>query len=313
MANQTFKYTARNQQGKTVRGNIEARDNNEASANLRRQGLTVLKVQKASSLGRAKRASVKKGELELFTRQLSTMISAGIPLLECLEVLQEQAESPGFKKTVTGLISEIRSGSDFSAALGQYPTVFTHIYVSMVRAGEASGQLDEILVRLAEYLEATARLKREIKSAMTYPVVSMCMVLGITAFLMIYIVPKFKEIFDNLGVELPGVTKMVMATSLWLEQNSAIAGGGMVAAVVLFMLWKKSASGRKIWDRLILRVPVFGPLVPQGGAVALQPHLLDDDQVGCADPRLARDRRPDVGQLGHRARRRERHGQRAPG
>jgi len=191
----SFKYTAKDASGKSVSGSIDAQSHSDALAALRKRNLMVLKVQGArqsrSKRGgsRMVRPGAKKGELELFTRQLSTMISAGIPLLECLEIQQEQAESPGFKKALEGVINDIRGGSDFSAALGQFPKVFSRIYVSMVKAGEASGQLDEILTRLAEYLEATAKLKLEIKSAMTYPVVSLVMVLGITFFLMIVIIP----------------------------------------------------------------------------------------------------------------------------
>ena len=260
----TFTYKAKNVAGKTSKGKITARDQAEASAILRKQGLNVLDVQERSGLGSLQigtvKPGVKKGELELFTRQLATMISAGIPLLECLEVLHEQVESPGFKKTIHGLVTEIRGGSDFSAALARYPKVYTRIYVSMVKAGEASGQLDDILVRLAEYLEATAKLKREIKSAMTYPIVSMIMVVGITAFLMVFIIPKFKEIFDNLGVELPGITKFVMGISLWMEKNILVCLGGMVGFFLLFSFWRKSPAGQKVWDRVVLTVPVFGPL-----------------------------------------------------
>ena len=145
----------------------------------------------------------------IFTRQLATMIGAGIPLLECLEILEEQAETQGIRAAVSRTsIDEIRGGSDLSARPRQLPQgLHARSTLSMVRAGEASGQLDEILLRLAEYLEASAKLKREIKAAMTYPVVSLVMVFGITAFLMLGIVPKFKEVFDSLGVELPGLTQ----------------------------------------------------------------------------------------------------------
>lgn len=261
----SFKYKARDASGKNVSGKIRASSQSEAKASLKKRNLTVLNVTNARSAtrsgsGRHVRPGAKKGELELFTRQLSTMISAGIPLLECLEILCEQAESPGFKKTLGGVVDDIRSGTDFSAALGRFPKVFSRIYVSMVRAGEASGQLDEILIRLAEYLEATAKLKREIRSAMTYPAVSLVMVLGITAFLMIVIIPKFKDIFDNLGVELPGLTKMVMNTSLWMRSHVLFLFAGTVISCIAFVMWKRTKSGKQIWDRTILKMPVFGNL-----------------------------------------------------
>lgn len=263
----TFKYSAKDSSGKTVGGTIEATNQIEAQESLRRKNLQVLKVTETKGKGEssggglfAPRAKPKKGELELFTRQLSTMVSAGIPLLECLEILEEQAETPGFRNALAAVIEDIRSGADLSQALGRFPKVFSSIYVSMVRAGEASGQLDEILTRLAEYLEATAKLRREIKAAMTYPVVSMVLVIAITGFLMIVIVPKFKEIFDGLGVELPGITQAVMNASLWMKANVAMCFGGLVGLFAAFSFWKRTPGGRRIWDRLVLRAPVFGPL-----------------------------------------------------
>lgn len=264
----TFKYSARNSVGKTVRGTIEAATQVEATEGLRRKDLQLLKVSATrggkggarsglfSSLG----SRPKKGELELFTRQLSTMVSAGISLLECLEILEEQAETAGFRSAVATVIEEIRAGSDFSQSLSRFPKIFSEIYVSMVRAGEASGQLDEILGRLADYLEASARLRREIKAAMTYPVVSMVLVLAITGFLMIVIVPKFKEIFDGLGVELPGITQTVMNASLWMKGNIVLTFGAFVGSWMAFSFWKRTRSGRRLWDRALLSMPVFGPL-----------------------------------------------------
>lgn len=206
------------------------------------------------------RVRARKGEVEIFTRQLATMVGAGIPLLECLEILEEQAESRGFKTAIGQVVMDIRGGSDLSLALSRCRRVFSHIYVNMVKAGEASGQLDEILKRLAEYLEATAALKREIKAAMVYPVVSMCLVFGITAFLMIGIVPKFKEIFEGLGVELPGITQAILGVSIWLKNNWHIAASAMVIGVVGLVLWARTPTGRAVRDRFILRVPVFGTL-----------------------------------------------------
>jgi type IV pilus assembly protein PilC len=259
-----FDYSAKDTSGRTVNGVLDAPNREEALTQLRRKTLIPTEIKPQGAPGakkpRGARPGCKKGELEIFTRQLATMIASGIPVLECLEILEEQAESKGFKRVVRDVVEDIRGGNDFSASLGKFPKVFNHIYVSMVRAGEASGQLSEILARLADYLEASQRLKREIKSAMTYPVISLCMVLGIAAFLMIGIVPKFKEIFDGLGVPLPGITQAVMGASLFLRDNVLICAGlfaGFVCAVVAF---KRSKPGTRLFDRLILKVPVFGPL-----------------------------------------------------
>ncbi|HYC76727.1 MAG TPA: type II secretion system F family protein, partial [Planctomycetota bacterium] len=256
-----FSYTAREPSGRTVAGVIDAPNREEAANQLRRRTLIPTEIRQAAAVAEKRvRSTCKKGEVELFTRQLATMISAGIPVLECLEVLQEQAESRGFKSCLATVVEDIRSGSDMSAALGKHPKVFSEIYCSMVKAGEASGQLSEILERLADYLEATQHLKREIKSAMTYPVISLVLVFGIAGFLMIGIVPKFKEIFDGLGVPLPGVTKAVMGASMWMKANVLLIFAGMIGAGFGFSAFKKTKRGTRLWDRFILKVPVFGSL-----------------------------------------------------
>ncbi|MEY2742210.1 MAG: hypothetical protein RIS21_578 [Planctomycetota bacterium] len=259
----TFRYNARDEKGRNVSGTVEAPNPQEAATILRRRSIvaTDLRAEASSTKPtKAARPGCRKGELELFTRQMATMIGAGIPLLESLEVLEEQAESPGFKTVVHAMIEDIRGGTDLSAAMGRFPKVFSTIYVSMVRAGEASGQLTEILTRLAEYLEASQKLKRDIKSAMTYPVISLCLVFAITGFLMIGIVPKFKEIFDGLGVPLPGITQALMGMSLFLRDNVVLAFAGIAALVAGFMFWKRTPRGTRVMDRFILTVPVFGPL-----------------------------------------------------
>ncbi len=261
-----FKYKARDVAGKTVKGRMDASDRNELVKRLRAKQLIAVDVsEKKSGSGGgffsfATRPGVKKGELELFTRQLSTMVSSGIPLLECLAILQEQAESPGFQKVIVSVIDDIQSGTDLSAAMARFPKVFSEIYVSMVRAGEASGQLDEILTRLAEYLESSAALKREIKSAMTYPIVSLVMVMAITAFLMMVIVPKFKAIFDGIGVELPGFTVTVMSISSFMQHNALGMFVGVIVAGMVCSLWKKTRTGQAFFDVVIMRLPVFGKL-----------------------------------------------------
>jgi type IV pilus assembly protein PilC len=277
-----FRYTAKNPTGQTVSGTLFAKDQAEVIGELRRKNLVVLKIKKAgegdrrpaaaggaaprgsfftlSLKGGRARPGAKKDELVLFARQLATMISAGVPLLESLEILKEQAESAGFKVVLDDVIAEIRGGKDLSQCLEKYPRVFSNVFVSMIRAGEASGQLDEILQRLADYMEATAKLKRDIKAAMTYPVISLVLVLGITAFLMIGIVPKFKEVFDSLEITLPRLTSIVMNTSLWCSDNWHILAGAITGLVMALGAYKRTRPGRRLFDKLKLSVPIFGPL-----------------------------------------------------
>jgi type IV pilus assembly protein PilC len=271
----SFKYAAKNPVGQTVEGTIQAGDKSEALNELRRQNLVPIRVDEMAgkggrgSDGKAKTKSslfksgprTNKSELVLFTRQLSTMVSAGLALLEAIEVLRDQADSPGLKSTCERLASELRAGADLSSAMETCPKAFSPLYVSMVRAGEASGQMDIILERLADYLESSQALQREIKSAMTYPVISLVLVLGITAFLMLGVVPTFQQVFDGLGTELPGLTAFVLGTSNWLKTNWMLWIGGSVGFFGGLWAFKRTPPGSMAWDQLSLRAPVFGPIV----------------------------------------------------
>ncbi len=269
-----FKFEAKDAGGKVVKGQVSANSQADAVADLRRRNLQPVEVSKAGGFGSwfqkakgggnkrklAKRASCKKGELEVFTRQLSTMLGAGIPMLEGLEILADQAESPGFAYCLDRVVNDIRSGSDLSKALEPHKRVFSHIYVSMIRAGEVSGQIDVILTRLAEYLEASAHLRSEIKSAMTYPVISLVLVIGIASFLMIGIVPSFKPVFDSLEVELPGLTVLIMDIAFFMKDYWYLIFGGVGAAFFGLKVACKTPKGAYVKDSVLLRVPVFGIL-----------------------------------------------------
>src|SRR5262245_16305609 len=266
-----FKYSAKSNEGKTVTGAMEAASPSDVVGELRKKNLTILNIREVSgqagagrrlfAAGRAKPGRPRGDELCVFTRQLATMISAGITLLDSLEVLSEQAEQPRFAATVRVVTADIRSGVDLSKALAKHPRAFPQIYVNMVRAGEVSGQLDEILVRIADYLEAAQRLRREIKSAMAYPTVSLVMVLGITIFLLGGIVPKFKPIFDSLpGVKMPRLTQLVLDLSMWMESYWYLVIVGIVGLVVMFGVLKRTKTGGYALDYSILKMPIFGPL-----------------------------------------------------
>ncbi|MEW6741155.1 MAG: type II secretion system F family protein [Planctomycetota bacterium] len=266
-----FKYSAKSNEGKTFTGMMEAASPAEVVGELRKKNLTILNIREVSgrsrpggtllsrSKGRAGRP--KRDELVVMTRQLSTMISAGLTLLDSLEVLAEQADSPRFRATLRAVTDDIRGGSDLSRALARHPGAFSNIYVNMVRAGEVSGQLDEILERLADYLESSARLRREVKSALTYPVISLLMVVGITIFLMVGIVPQFRPIFDALEIEMPGLTLTVLAASDWMTRYWYVVGAGVVGLFLLFAVFRRTRTGGYLIDATVLRLPVFGTLL----------------------------------------------------
>jgi type IV pilus assembly protein PilC len=266
-----FRYVARDQSGKQVSRTIEGANREEVASALRAQNLQVVSMTEerpaaagrsiwTMSFGGAPRARIGGEGLAIFTRQFSTMFGAGIPVLECLDILEEQAEDPGFKLVVHQLVEDVRSGTDLSASLAKHPRVFDRIYVNMVRAGEASGQLDTILNRLAAYMESTEQLKREIKAAMTYPVVSLVLIFGITIFLLVFIIPKFKDIFIHLKVELPLPTKITLALSsavinYWL--TILMVG---VGAFLLLKWYKSTEQGGYTVDVVKLKIPIFGEL-----------------------------------------------------
>jgi type IV pilus assembly protein PilC len=294
-----YKYSAIGSDGRTVRGALSAGTQQELVEELRKRNLMPLKVEEKGgggkserpapapsaptasgvpaaepkkgllsfeiSLGRARPGVRRKDEVVLFTRQLATMIGAGIPLLESLEILREQAESKQFKLLLERVIESVRSGQDLSSSMARFPKVFTDVYVSMIKAGEASGQIDDILARLADYMEASQRLKRDIKGAMTYPVVSLVLIFGITGFLMVGIVPKFKEVFSSLDIALPGLTRGILAVSDFSQENWGLILGGMVLAIALVIVYKRTDRGNWQWDWLMLHLPVFGPLFRKVG------------------------------------------------
>lgn len=265
-----FKYVARDTNGNRREGTVSADNRAAAQTQLKSQGMTILSIEVDTkgvggflaglSQPKTPKPRVKSQDLVIFTRQFSTMIGAGLAVMECLDILAEQADDPGFKACLYKICNDVRSGTDLSSALGRHPRIFTDIYVNMIRAGEASGQLDTILGRLAGFLEASESLKRKIKSAMTYPVISIVMVLGITIFLLVFIIPKFADIFSTMGVELPLPTRITLATSDFMTKcwwGIPLGIGGMVVA---FKLISRTPKGRYFLDSMFLKMPVFGDL-----------------------------------------------------
>ncbi len=265
-----FSYIARDASGRELKGNIEADSEAEATGRLRQQQLSIVKLTKDGGgfklsgdlFGNSAPRKASTADLCLFTRQLATMIGAGIPLLESFEILAEQAgdQNKGFGLGLQECADLVRGGTEISEAMTKFPKIFPEIYINMVKAGEASGQLDIILNRLADFLEATESLKREIKSAMTYPIISLILIFGITGYLLVGVVPKFKTMFDSLGAELPAVTLLVLGVSNWLTANILTVFGIIIALVIGYKLAMRTYQGQKIRDTIWLKMPVFGPL-----------------------------------------------------
>ncbi len=265
-----FKYLAKSNSSGSVSGTIIAENQAEAIRELRRKNLVILDVKKLEAGGAIPFSNLvrkgkgrrrrKKDELVVVTRQLATMIGSGVPLLESLEILTEQIEGSRLYSAVMTVVEDIRAGSDLSKSLEKHPKVFPNIYVNMVRAGEVSGQLDDILVRLAEYLEASSRLRREVRAAMTYPAVSLLLVTAITAFLIVVIVPKFRPMFDSLEIKLPAITQFVLDLSEFCQHHWLTVAGGAVGAFLLLQVYGRTERGRYQLDWCKLKAPVFGSL-----------------------------------------------------
>jgi type IV pilus assembly protein PilC len=264
-----FRYVARDNVGNKVAGAVTADTELDAKQELRKKELVIISIEQKRrgaepkgvlAKARAPRPHIRSRDLTVFTRQLSTMIAAGIPMLESLEVLAEQAEDRGFKYALEQIIDDVRSGTDLSSALSRHPTLFKRIYVNMIKAGEASGQVDDILNRLADYQEANDTLKAEIKSAMTYPIVSLTLIAGISIFLLIFIVPQFEKIFVALQATLPAPTRILLAVSHFMRTKAIIWVPALLGIIIALYTYSKTGSGGHLRDYLILRLPVLGPL-----------------------------------------------------
>jgi type IV pilus assembly protein PilC len=200
-------------------------------------------------------------ELPMFTRMVAAMLDSGIPLVQTLGALEEQTENKAFKPVIAGLRGRIEGGADFSNALREYPEVFDLLYVSMVSAGEAGGMLSEIMSRLAKYLEASARLRSKVKSAMMYPIVVMCLALVIAASMIIWLVPVFQDIYDDFGSNLPGPTMVLVNTSDFIRGNALLVAAAVAGLIFAFNAFGKTEKGAYLLDHLKLRFPLVGELV----------------------------------------------------
>lgn len=254
-----FHYVVKDSQGKTLNGIIEAADNDSAVAILHKKDLTIVNLTQFKGKAARKR-KVKLDELVIFSRQLATMVDSGISLVQALSILSEQEETKALPLVIQIVKADIEGGSNLCDALAKHPAAFPEIYINMVKAGETSGKLDEILDRLATYLEKTSALQRKIRSSLIYPTVVISLALIITTVLLVKVVPIFKNIFDTLGGTLPLPTQILISISELMRKNLIFA---IIGLVVLSILVKKIIStpkGRYKFDQFLLKMLVFGPL-----------------------------------------------------
>ena len=255
----TFSWEGKDKAGKTVRGEMRAAGENMVQATLRRQGVIVSKVKKQKMGGGG---SVTEKDVALFTRQMATMMKAGVPLLQAFDIVSKGASNPAVGRLLIEIKTEVETGSSLAQAFRKYPLHFDALYCNLVGAGEAAGILDSLLDRLATYKEKILAIKSKIKSAMFYPIAILVVAFVITAIIMIFVIPAFKQVFASFGADLPAPTLLVMAMSdFFVEYWYAIfgsIGGGIYA---FFWTWKRSEKMQIFMDRVMLRIPVFGDLI----------------------------------------------------
>ena len=258
----TFAYTARETaSGREIRNSIEALSEQAAIAALLNRNMLVVEIQeKLAKRGRTKGGKVQLADLVLFTRQLATMIDAGIPIVQSLQALAEQTPNKVMRDTIRDVCSRVESGESFSESLTRHPKSFNRLYVAMVGAGEKGGLLAEIMARLATYLENTERLRKKVKTALMYPTVVTVVAIVITIFLLVKVVPTFKEVYSGFGAKLPAPTEIMMGISEIVQHYLLyliVAGGLGVWGWLHFI---KTPKGREFWDGRRIKLPIFGEI-----------------------------------------------------
>ena len=261
MSDVVFEYEGKDKNGKVVRGEMRAGGEAMVSASLRRQGILTTKVKKRRMSGGR---SIKQKDIAVFTRQLSTMMRAGVPLIQSFDIVARGSPNPRLTRLLTDIRSDVETGTSLSAAFRKHPLYFDALYCNLVEAGEAGGILEQLLDRLAIYQEKTMAIKSKIKSALMYPIAVIVVAFVVLTVIMIFVIPAFEDVFKSFGGELPAPTQAVIALSkffvAWWWLIGIIIGGG---GFFFFQSWKRSEKMQMTMDRLLLRIPVFGDLIKE--------------------------------------------------
>ena len=259
-----FNYTIRDANGQTRSGKVEAPNAEELRKRLQAEGLQVIEItedRKAPRVPAGGYGRVKLSDLAIFARQFSTMLDAGVSLIRCLDVLQAQTNNARLRKILLDLSARVESGESLSRSMARHPKAFSQLIIGLIRAGEVGGVLEESLQRISAFLEKDVELRRKIRSAMTYPVIVLLAAIGIVIFLVSWLVPQFAQLFKELGIEeLPAPTQFLVDLSALFTQRWYVVIIAVVAILIAYKLFVSTRVGRRVADRVKLRVPVFGPL-----------------------------------------------------
>jgi type IV pilus assembly protein PilC len=254
-----YEWEGKDRNGKQVRGEIRAAGENQVKASLRRQGVTPTKIKKRRmSAGK----SIKPKDMAIFTRQLATMMKAGVPLLQAFDIVGRGNPNPRVTKLLNDIRTDVETGTSLSVAFRKFPLYFDNLYCNLVEAGESAGILDQLLDRLAVYMEKTEAIKSKIKSALMYPISVLVVAFVVVAVIMIFVIPSFKAVFSSFGGELPMPTLVVIAMSEFFIQYWYLIFGGLGGGFYFFMeSWKRNKKMQAFMDRVMLKLPIFGVLV----------------------------------------------------
>jgi type IV pilus assembly protein PilC len=263
----TFTWKGASPRGEIISGEYQAASKHEVATYLRKQKIQVKTIQekgqrKLLALSRALRVSVK--DMSVFTRQFATMINAGLPMVQCLDILNRQTENDRLRKVVGEVMLDVEGGTTLAEGMSKHPAVFSELYTNMVDAGEQGGILDVILSRLATYLEKVDALQRKVKSAMTYPTIVFAVAIGATVFMLMFVIPVFAKMFQDFGGTLPAPTRFVMGLSGFVRNFWWALGGSLVALIVLYRRTRATYKGRLFIDKQLLRMPVIGTVLRKG-------------------------------------------------
>ena len=254
-----FEWEGKDRNGKIVRGELRAAGEHQVQATLRRQGILVTKVRKRR-MRSGKKIAPK--DIAIFTRQLATMMKAGVPLLQSFDIVGRGSTNPSVAKLLNDIRTDVESGSSLSSAFRKHPLYFNALYCNLVEAGEAAGILEDLLDRLAIYMEKTEAIKSKIKSALMYPVAVIVVAFVVVALIMIFVIPAFKSVFENFGADLPAPTLFVIAMSEFFVKYWYIIFIGIFGGVYFFLQsWKRNEKMQMFMDRLLLQIPIFGNLI----------------------------------------------------
>ncbi len=260
-----YVWKGKNPKGKKIKGEMEAESRDQVRLSLERRKINVTNIKKKPKDIFENieffQPKVTEKDVIIFSRQFSTMIDAGLPLLQCLDILQSQQENPTFKKQLKKIKEAVESGETFADALKRYPKVFNELFVNMIAAGEAGGILDVILQRLSAYMEKMAKLKKQVKGAMTYPAITIVVAIIVVTIILVFVIPVFEDMFASMGSSLPGPTLMVVALSDFVITNFMYIFGGLFGTIFLLRRTYKTKKGRIMMDDLFLRLPVVGILI----------------------------------------------------